>query len=131
MNCKYCNSESVVKNGRVKGEQVYKCKSCGHRFTEGSAFPKMRTKSRIISSSIDFYFEGLSIRKISTQIEKLYGVHVSNVSIWSGYEYSTWFLSMLKRYRLICWEFIMWMKLQSSVGRSKVVLGLIDDQTNS
>lgn len=42
----------------------------------------MRTKARIISSSIDFYFEGLSIRKISTQIEKLYGVHVSNVSVW-------------------------------------------------
>jgi transposase-like protein len=42
----------------------------------------MRTESRIISSSIDFYFEGLSIRKVSTQIEKLYGVHVSNVSIW-------------------------------------------------
>ena len=41
----------------------------------------MRTESHIISSSIDFYFEGLSIRKISTQIEKLYGVHVSNVSI--------------------------------------------------
>jgi transposase-like protein len=71
-----------VKNGSAKGVQVFKCKTCGHRFTEGSAFPKMRTESRIISSSIDFYFEGLSIRKISTQIEKLYGVHVSNVSIW-------------------------------------------------
>jgi transposase-like protein len=82
MNCKYCDSENVVKNGRVNREQVFKCKSCGHRFTEGSDFPKMRTESRIISSSIDLYFEGLSIRKISTQIEKLYGVHVSNVSIW-------------------------------------------------
>jgi transposase-like protein len=82
MNCKYCDSENVVKNGNVKGVQVYKCKNCGHRFTEGSAFPKMRTESRIISSSIDLYFEGLSIRKISTQIEKLFGVHVSNVSIW-------------------------------------------------
>lgn len=82
MQCKYCDSENVVKNGSVKGEQVYKCKSCGHRFTTSSDFPKMRTESRIISSSIDFYFEGLSIRKISTQIEKLYGVHVSNVSVW-------------------------------------------------
>jgi transposase-like protein len=82
MICKYCDSESVVKNGYVKGEQVYKCKNCGHRFTESSDFPKMRIKSQIISSSIDLYFEGLSIRKISTQIEKLYGVHVSNVSVW-------------------------------------------------
>lgn len=71
-----------MKNGSAKSVQVFKCKTCGHRFTEGSDFPKMRTESRIISSSIDFYFEGLSIRKISTQIEKLYGVHVSNVSVW-------------------------------------------------
>lgn len=82
MNCKYCDSENVVKNGSAKSQPIFKCKDCGHRFTEGSDFPKMRTESRIISSSIDFYFEGLSIRKISNQIEKLYGVHVSNVSIW-------------------------------------------------
>ncbi len=82
MQCKYCESENVVKNGYVKGEQVYKCKACGHRFTEGSDFPKMRIKSRIISSSIDFYFEGLSVRKITVQIEKLFGVHVSQVAVW-------------------------------------------------
>jgi len=82
MMCKYCESEVVVKNGMVKGEQVFKCKVCGHRFTEGSDFPRMRTESRIISSSIDFYFEGLSVRKIQTQIEKLYGVHVSQVTVW-------------------------------------------------
>jgi transposase-like protein len=82
MQCKYCEAESVVKNGKVKGEQVYKCKACGHRFTEGSDFPKMRTQSRIISSSIDMYFEGLSVRKIQTQIEKLFGVHVSQMAVW-------------------------------------------------
>ena len=90
MNCKYCDSENVVKNGSAKGVAVFKCKNCGHRFTEGSDFPKMRTEARIISSSIDFYFEGLSIRKISNQIEKLYGVHVSNVSVWKWImKYST------------------------------------------
>jgi len=82
MQCKYCESESVVKNGYVRGEQVYKCKACGHRFTEGSDFPRMRTQSRIISSSIDMYFEGLSVRKIQTQVEKLFGVHVSQMAVW-------------------------------------------------
>jgi len=82
MQCKYCESESVVKNGYVRGEQVYKCKACGHRFTEGSDFPRMRTQSRIISSSIDMYFEGLSVRKIQTQVEKLFGVHVSRMAVW-------------------------------------------------
>src|SRR4030042_2277126 len=81
MSCKYCGSEKVVKHGKVGDKQRYLCKVCGHKFVEGSAFPKMRTESHIISSSIDFYFEGLSIRKIATQIEKLYGIHVSHVSV--------------------------------------------------
>jgi len=82
MQCKYCESENVVKNGSAKGEPIFKCKDCGHRFTQGSDFPRMRAQSRIISSSIDFYFEGLSVRKIQTQIDKLFGVHVSQMAVW-------------------------------------------------
>jgi transposase-like protein len=82
MECKYCQSTKVVKHGKANGKQRYLCKDCGHKFFEGSDFPRMRTKSRIISSSIDFYFEGLSVRKIQNQIEKLYGVSVSQVAIW-------------------------------------------------
>jgi len=80
--CKYCQSIHIVKHGKVGDKQRYLCKECGHKFIEGSDFPRMRTESRIISSSIDFYFEGLSVRKIQTQIEKLYGVHVSQVTVW-------------------------------------------------
>lgn len=82
MACKYCQSTKVVKHGKLGDKQRYLCKECGHKFYDGSDFPRMRTESRIISSSIDFYFEGLSVRKIQTQIEKLYGVHVSQVTVW-------------------------------------------------
>jgi len=81
MQCKYCDSEKVVKVGMKDDKQRYLCKDCGHKFTEGSDFPRMRTEARIISSSIDFYFEGLSTRKIQTQIEKLYGVHVDHSTV--------------------------------------------------
>jgi putative transposase len=81
MQCKYCDSEKVVKAGMKGNKQRYLCKDCGHKFIEGSDFPRMRTESRIISSSIDFYFEGLSTRKIQTQIEKLYGVHVDHSTV--------------------------------------------------
>jgi putative transposase len=81
MQCKYCDSEKVVKHGKVGDNQRYLCKDCGHKFVEGSDFPRMRTEARIISSSIDFYFEGLSTRKIQTQIEKLYGVHVDHSTV--------------------------------------------------
>lgn len=82
MECKYCQSTKVVKHGKANSKQRYLCKDCGHKFFEGSDFPRMRTKSRIISSSIDLYFEGLSVRKIRTQLEKLYNVSVSQVAIW-------------------------------------------------
>jgi len=82
MMCKYCGSESVVKNGHVHGKQFYLCKDCGHKFVEPKAFPKMRTESRIVSTAIDLYYEGLSVRKVQTQIEKIFGVHVSQVTIW-------------------------------------------------
>jgi len=80
--CKYCGSENVVKNGHVHGKQFFKCKNCGHKFVEPKAFPKMRVESRIISTSIDLYYEGLSVRKVQTQIEKIFGVHVSQVTVW-------------------------------------------------
>lgn len=82
MKCKYRQSTKVVKHGKANDKQRYLCKKCGHKFIEGSDFPRMRTKSRIISTSIDLYFEGLSVRKIQTQVEKLYGVSVSQVTIW-------------------------------------------------
>ena len=82
MNCKYCQSSNIVKHGNVGNKQRYLCKVCGHKFIDGSEFPKMRTASRIISASIDLYFEGLSVRKIQTQVEKLYGVHVSQMAVW-------------------------------------------------
>jgi transposase-like protein len=90
MQCKYCGSDKVVKDGSAKGEPILKCKACGHRFTYGSDFPRMRTQARIISSSIDLYFEGLSVRKIQTQIKKLFGVDVSQMAVWKWImKYST------------------------------------------
>ena len=82
MICKYCNSESVVRNGHTNGKQFYVCKSCGHKFVEPEAYPKMRTKGRVVATAIDLYFEGLSVRKVKVQLDKIFGVKVSQVSIW-------------------------------------------------
>ncbi|MEM7819202.1 MAG: hypothetical protein QXD48_00015 [Candidatus Aenigmatarchaeota archaeon] len=42
----------------------------------------MRTKSNVIVTSLDLYFEGLSVRKVQRQIAKIFEVKVSQVSIW-------------------------------------------------
>ena len=90
MICKYCGSEDVVKNGHVKGKQFYLCKSCGHKFVEPKAYPKMRVKGKIIATTIDLYFEGLSVRKVQAQIAKIFDVKVSQVAVWKWIKkYST------------------------------------------
>jgi len=84
-----------VKNGKVKGKQQYLCKTCKHQFIDGSNFPKMRTKSKIISISLDWYFEGFSVRKIQNQIAKVFEVSVSQVTIW---KWITKYSNLVKNY---------------------------------
>jgi transposase-like protein len=82
MTCKYCGSENLVKNGHVHGKQFYLCKNCGHKFVEPKAYPKMRTKGRVVATAIDLYFDGLSVRKVRSQVDKIFGVKLSQVAIW-------------------------------------------------
>lgn len=84
-----------MKNGKVKGKQQYLCKTCKHQFIDGSNFPKMRTKSKIISISLDWYFEGFSVRKIQNQIAKVFEVSVSQVTIW---KWITKYSNLVKNY---------------------------------
>jgi transposase-like protein len=43
--CKNCKSERVVKSGKVRGKQRYKCKDCGYNFVEGDE----RTNEKIVA----------------------------------------------------------------------------------
>ncbi|MGQ9722550.1 MAG: integrase core domain-containing protein [Candidatus Jordarchaeum sp.] len=56
---------------------------CGYQFTESLNFTEMRVESQIISTTLDLYFEGFSVREIKTQICKIFRVNVSQVTIWN------------------------------------------------
>ena len=43
--CKNCKSEKVVKGGKVRGKQRYKCKECGYNFVIGDK----RTNEKIVA----------------------------------------------------------------------------------
>ena len=45
-NCKNCQNEDVVKNGKVRGKQRYKCKHCAYNYVEGDA----RTNEKIAAA---------------------------------------------------------------------------------
>jgi transposase-like protein len=96
MNCKYCNSEKVVKNGSIKGTQVYKCKECGKRFFSNGKFAKMKNNKMLIVTALNFYYDGLSLRKAQRNLEQIFGEKVSQVTI----------LNWIKKYSLLVKEYV-------------------------
>jgi len=98
MRCKYCTSENVIRWGRNRGKQRFRCKNCGHQFLEGDNPPRMKTSIKIIATALDLWFEGLSIRKVQRQIANIYGVYVNHDTIWYWiYKYSKLVGEYIKR----------------------------------
>jgi len=96
MNCKYCGSEKVVKDGKVKGKQVYKCKNCKKRFYMNGKFAKMRTNKNLIVTALNLYYDGLSLRKTQRNLEQIFGEKVSQVTI----------LNWIKKYSKVVTEYM-------------------------
>ena len=96
MGCKYCGSDKIVKNGKVNGTQVYKCKECGHRFFQNGNFSKMQSDKRIIAAALNFYYDGLSLRKAQRNLEQIFAEHISQVTI----------LNWIKKYSQLVKEYV-------------------------
>ncbi|MCL4519320.1 MAG: IS6 family transposase [Thaumarchaeota archaeon] len=75
-------NESLIPSGSVKGRKLVKCTNCKHRFFETDHLPRMKLNKQAIITALNLYYEGLSVRKVSRQLEELYGEKVSQVSIW-------------------------------------------------
>ncbi len=73
MNCPKCSNSAVIKSGKIKGKQRYKCKKCGYHYTvqqKSTAKPKELKKY-----ALQLYLEGLGFRSIGRIL------NVSNVSV--------------------------------------------------
>ena len=60
--CKKCESKSIVKAGKVKDNQRYKCKNCGCQFQPNRSKGRPEATKRL---AIMLYLLGLSMRTIS------------------------------------------------------------------
>jgi transposase-like protein len=82
--CIYCGSSDIVKDGvrhNKHGDlQIYTCRSCGHYFTINLGFERMRATPQIITSAMQLYFTGESLRNVQKFL-RLQGVKVSHVAI--------------------------------------------------
>ena len=84
LSCKNCDNQEVVKNGIVRDEQRYRCKTCGFNFILGDKRVKLDTAVKRAFAVI-LYALGKSSYGF---IAKLFGVTPSAVQKWLKQEAS-------------------------------------------
>jgi putative transposase len=80
--CKHCQGSDLQKWGKSGEKERYRCSSCGHTFCDDSAFIGTRTNARLVSTSLELYFDGLSLAKIVRFLKRSFSIVVCRVTVW-------------------------------------------------
>ena len=62
--CPLCKGANIVKNGRRKLLQRYRCGSCGSQFTSSGAMHGYRFSPEVMGSALRIYFTGQSCQEV-------------------------------------------------------------------
>jgi putative transposase len=79
--CKYCQSENVIKYGKVKNIQRYFCKDCHKKFVAIDTIPKMQYSTSKVADAISMYYEGMSLYEVRRNFIQQHGDYISDVSV--------------------------------------------------
>jgi len=83
--CAHCSSSRIVRRGTRKNQrgltQIYWCKACDRRFVVDLGFSRMKASPQIITASLDLFFKGISLRKITDHIKQFYNLKVNASTI--------------------------------------------------
>jgi transposase-like protein len=84
--CKFCSSIEIIKKGLRKNQtyslQVYQCKTCNKKFSINLGFEKMKASPQVITSAMQLYFTGESLRNVQKFLE-LQGVKITHKTVWN------------------------------------------------
>jgi len=87
--CEKCNGKNIKKDGvretQNRGKvQRYKCKDCYHRFSIDDGFWKMKNHENKITSCMNLYYSGMSLRKIQEHLQMFApkNSHYSTIYRW-------------------------------------------------
>lgn len=84
--CKHCHSNNFIKYGKKNGKQNYFCKDCKRNFVNNIDFENMKYNPKIVALTLDLYFRGLSLRKISQHLKEFYSLSVTHMTIYNWIE---------------------------------------------
>jgi putative transposase len=84
-NCRYCGSGNLKKDGLRKNKsgiiQKFYCRDCRHYFTINIGFERMKHNPQAITSAMQLYFSGESLRNTMKSL-RLLGVEVSHKTVY-------------------------------------------------
>ncbi len=84
--CIYCGSPNIRKDGIRKNKagniQVFNCKDCHRDFTFNIGFERMKHNPQAITSAMQLYFSGESLRNTMRSL-KLLGVEVTHQTVYN------------------------------------------------
>ncbi len=96
--CIYCASPNIVKHGVRKNKagniQVFHCKNCQKDFTFNLGFERMKHNPQAITSAMQLYFSGESLRNTMESL-RLIGVEVSHQTV---YNWIKKYIALMKDY---------------------------------
>jgi transposase-like protein len=97
-NCIFCHSSNIIRYGvrhNKRGDiQVFHCKQCSRFFTFNVGFEKMKHNPQAITSALQLYFSGESLRNTMKSL-KLLGVEVSHQTV---YKWIRKYVKLMKDY---------------------------------
>ena len=84
--CIYCGSSNIVKDGVRKNKfgniQKFQCRDCDRYFTFNIGFERMKHNPKAITSAMQLYFSGESLRNVMKSL-RLLGVEVSHQTVYN------------------------------------------------
>lgn len=133
-NCRFCGSSNLKKDGVRKNKcgtiQKFFCRDCHHYFTVNIGFEHMKHNPQAVTSAMQLYFSGESLRNTQKSL-KLLGVQVSHKTIFM------W----IKKYCTLMQEYVETLKPNVSdtwradeifikiSGDQKYLFAMMDDET--
>lgn len=79
--CVKCGSIRVIRFGNYNGKQLFKCKDCRTKFREG-LLKKSRYTTETIALTLDLYFSGMSLRKITRTLNDHFDLTMGATTVY-------------------------------------------------
>jgi transposase-like protein len=132
--CIFCGSSNIEKDGvrhNKCGElQKFHCRDCNHYFTFNVGFERMKHNPQAITSAMQLYFSGESLRNVMKSL-RLLGVEVSHQTV---YNWIRKYVALMKQYveKIIPNVGSTWRADELYIkikGDMKYLFALMDDET--